>query len=101
MPLLLPQPLKNETYAAYVTRLQDLGLLGDITFTQLSPEASEPQLGPDMPVRIRARVALATGEVDSVLLPLNWPSASPRIDPSSDIQIDRNSPEMPPMESEL
>jgi hypothetical protein len=86
MPVLLPQPLLNETYDEYMTRLATLGYVGVATVTDLSDLAAEPQLGPRAPVRIRVQTTTGLKE----LSPLAWPATPPRIAPDAPLDVVRN-----------
>jgi hypothetical protein len=86
MPVLLPQPLLNETYDQYLTRLTTLGWLGVAVPLDLTDTSAETQLGPSAPVRITVTTTVGT----QTLSPLAWPAAPPRIAPTAGLSITRN-----------
>lgn len=96
MPVLLPQPLLNETYDQYITRIQTLGYLGVAVPLDLTELSGQPQLGPQAPVRIHVPT---TTSPTAVLNPLAWPLPLPRISPHASITIDRNPATYPPATS--
>jgi len=76
MPLVLPAPGVNETYATYTARLQALGYLGTVTRVDLSDTSSDPTHGPS---------AVTTTS----------PASGTRVLPSSDLTV-RVNPETAP-----
>jgi hypothetical protein len=86
MPVLLPQPLLNETYDDYLARLVTLGWLGVAVPLDLTDATAETQLGPSAPVRITVTTTVGT----QTLSPLAWPATAPRINPTAGLSIARN-----------
>ncbi len=80
----LPQPIPNETYTAYTTRLQDLGWLGTATTTVLSPELDG--YGPDAVARIISTEAGTTRVLD----PLRWPTTAPKLGLNTNVTLRYN-----------
>jgi hypothetical protein len=91
MPILLPQPLLNETYDAYVARLTALGYLGAITFTDLSDTSAETRTGPNAVARLTTTTTVGV----QTLSPFAWPAPAPRISPHAAIDIVRNPSTVP------
>jgi hypothetical protein len=90
----MPAPQPNETYTAYLTRLQSLGYVGTATSTVLANELSG--YGPNAPARIS--VPGTTVGTIRTLDPLRWPSPTPSIAKDADIALRYNpstSPEVP------
>jgi hypothetical protein len=52
MPLVIPAPNPNETYQAYTTRLQQLGIQGTISDTAADDTELNPALGPDAVIQV-------------------------------------------------
>jgi hypothetical protein len=97
LPIALPHPLIGETYLDYVTRLQDLGWLGAYTTLELDADTGNVSLGPDAPVRVHVHT-VATPTAETVLSPTTWPTPEPRIDRDSDIEIEVNPHDFPPVD---
>lgn len=102
MPLEMQAQLVNETALEWVTRIG----LGDdtrytVTYTPLTPENSNPELGPDAPYRIRIGFPLPTPV--TVLVPQpgagpgpqRVPTPEPGEDPT-EVEIFTNDPDAPP-----
>jgi hypothetical protein len=84
------QPLPNETYSAYLTRLQADGFVGTATMTQLATNLNG--YGPLAVARI---VVPATGGTTTTLDPLAWPATVPTVQPTAAITIRYNSSTAP------
>jgi hypothetical protein len=93
LPILLPQPMPNETYDAYIARLAALGYVGTVTRVELSPEEEDTHSGPNAPARVRIPTATGT----QLLQRAAWPGigALPRVWPSDSITVYTN-PETAP-----
>jgi hypothetical protein len=85
-PILMPAPELNETYTAYLTRLQELGYVGTATSTVLASELEG--YGPLAPARVTIP-GTAAGTV-RVLDPLNWPATLPSLEPYAAVTIRYN-----------
>jgi hypothetical protein len=86
MPVLLPQPLLNETYDAYAARLTALGYLGAITYTDLDSTSAETRTGPQAVARLTTTTTIGV----QTLSPWAWPVTPPRISPTQTINVVRN-----------
>jgi hypothetical protein len=90
LPLLLPQPLANETADEYQTRLEELGLVGPVTIVQLTPETASSRVGTSAPVRVQTPYATP--------YQWGWPSSLPRVWPDDPVTIYANPDTMPPVD---
>lgn len=79
----LPSPQPNETYTAYIARLQAAGWVGTAT-TVAEPTALDGY-GPDAVTRVQVST-LTTSVYD----PLHWPGTDPSIDTDVDITVRYN-----------
>jgi hypothetical protein len=95
MPIALPQPGANETYDAYVARLQALGWLGTVTYVDLDADHADPQTGPSGVVKVDAQVGYPPSPV-TTLTRVTWPLPLPHIQPSIALTIYRNPSTAPP-----
>ncbi len=82
VPLLKPQP--NEVYTAYITRLQNAGLVGTYT-TTLEPAVLNGY-GPSAVTRVQ----YVTNGTTTTLDPLQWPTSSPSLAPGTALTVRYN-----------
>jgi hypothetical protein len=92
----MPKPNVNETYTAYLTRLQALGYVGTATTTVLSSELQG--YGPNAPARIT--IPGTTVGTVRTLDPLAWPSTLPTLSTTADIELRYNPSTSAPIPTE-
>lgn len=78
----LPEPEINETYTAYISRLEDLGYIGTATEVGLSEAAGDPSRGPSSPVTVTVG--------STVYQAGQWPATAPVVAFDAAITVHRN-----------
>jgi hypothetical protein len=73
-PILMPQPQLNETYTAYLTRLQTLGYVG--TATTVMESTALEGYGPQATTRVTVPAQTTTTTPTRTLNPADWPTGS-------------------------
>jgi hypothetical protein len=98
MPMVLPQPLHAETYAAYVARLRTLGWLGTAVLNTVPDTDADTTLGPDALLRTHVTTVDTLTRTLGAGVPADYPStAPPRIAVDAPITFDANSSDIPPV----
>jgi hypothetical protein len=83
----LPRPQANETYADYITRLQELGWLGTATLHELDPY--DPAIGPEAVQKVGVTGRPGTWRRAA------WPTRSPVLSTSADLELWHNPDDAP------
>jgi hypothetical protein len=89
----IPAPTRNETYSAYLSRLQALGHVGSSSTVAESSELAG--YGPSSPTRVV--VPGTTAGTTRILDPLRWPNPAPTLAKDASVTVRYNPSTAPPV----